>query len=473
MFQEFGYFCNMKTLIKICFLTLIALYIDPTYGQTGTSSSKADLSIRFLEAAYDGDYNTVVECIKKGVDVNVENWDGSTALMYATGIGNTQIVKLLLEKGAKPDSRPSNGFTALITASRFGFTEIAEMLLTDSAKTDLADNNNATALHYASLYNNDTIVFLLLRSGADPNLLTNDKSSPLSLAAINGSYEAAFLLIEAGANVNSQDKQGFTPLMLACQSGASDLVNLLIKNDAAVNTRNFDGFTALSLAITNKHSDIVKYLVDNGANVKESNSISLNAHSLAKLSRDTSIMKVIRKTGVKPSFFPAFRAGGYGAEFNVNSKSVMTGFFVTQYDLKFNMVYNLGFSFRPAAKKINFAIPDVGSYQFMERRYLINFDLGKNFRFNRDNDAGIHLGGRMIYSYGKYRGTNIPINGGFTVAPQTWLYINVDKFQLRFGYHYSNYGEKDLSKSHFTINLVHNIVSFKNNSFNRQLKWID
>lgn len=464
----------MKSFLKIYVLWLIALWcLGPAYGQTGTTTAKADLDFRFLEAAYDGDFKTVAECIKKGVDVNVANWDGSTALMYGTGVGNKEIIKLLLENGAKPDLRPSNGFTALIAASRLGFTEITEMLLADSAKTDLTDNNNATAIHYASLYNNDTIVFLLLRSGADPNLLTHDKTSPLSMAAINGSFEAAYLLIEAGANLNAQDRLGFTPLMLASQNGAYDIVELLIKNGADISTRNYSGFTALSLAIINKHTGIVKYLIENGANVKESNSISLNSRSLAKLSGDTSIINAIRKTSAKPSFFPAFKAGGYGAEFNINSKSVMTGIFLTQYDLKFNLVYNLGFAFRPAAKKIDFTIPDVGFYQFMERRYLFNFDLGKNFRFDPENNAGIHVGARTLYSFGKYRATNIPINGGFSIAPQSWLYVNTEKFQIRFGYHYSNYGEKDLSKSHFTINLVHNIVSFKNNSFNRQLKWIE
>jgi ankyrin repeat protein len=439
----------------------------------GQSTTITDLNIRFLQAAYDGDYSTVVDCIKKGVNVNVENWDGSTALMYATGNANKQMVKLLLEKGANPNAIPSNGFTALITASRYGFTDIAEMLLADTAKTDLTDTNKATALHYASLYNNDTIVFMLLRSGADPNLLTHDKTSPLSMAAINGSFEATYLLIEAGANLNTQDKQGFTPLMLASQNGAYDLVELLIKNGAEVNAKNFSGFSALSLAIINRQADIVNFLIASGANTKESNSISLNARSLAKHSGDTSIINVIRKNGVKASPFPAFRSGGYGAELNINSKSIITGVFMTQYDFKFNMVYNMGFSFRPSAKKINFAIPDVGSYQFMERRYMFNFDIGKNFQFNRNNDAGIHLGGRMLYSFGKYRGTNIPINGGFAIAPQSWFYFNIEKIQLRMGYHFNNYGEKYLSKSHFTINLVHNIVSFKNNSFNRQLKWIE
>lgn len=461
----------MKAFIKT-FSAIILFCLATGTAKGQSSASYSDLSVRFLEAAYEGNYSVVADCIQKGVNINVQNWDGTTALLYATALGNKQIVKLLLEKGANVNVQPNNGLTALITASQFGYTEIAEMLLADSAKTDMADNNKATALHYSSLYNNDTIVFMLLESGANPDLTTYDKASPLTLAAINGSYESAYLLIESGANPDHKDSRGFTPLMLASQNGLFEIAKLLISNGADVNLLNYDGFSALSLAIINKHADVARLLTANGANTAESNSISLNARSLAKISGDTAIINLLKKSGAKPSFFPAFKSTGYGVEFNAGS-GLLTGLFLTQYDLKFNMVYNLGFSFRPSAHKISFTIPDVGSYQFMERRYMFNFGIGKNFRFDKKNNAGIHLGGRMLYSFGKYRGTNIFINGGLTAAPQTWLYVNAEKFQIRLGYHYSHYGEKDLNSSHFTLNLIHNFSMFKNDSFNRKIKWLE
>lgn len=464
----------MKNCLK--FFLLVALSFIPQlkgYSQTGSTAYSSDLSIRLLEAASAGDYAIVADCLKKGVDVNTENWDGTTALMYATAEGYKSVVRLLLEKGAKVNAKPMNGYTALITASRFGYSEITEMLLADSADVNIADNHNATALHYASLYNNDTIVFMLLTAGADPNALTRDKESPLSLAAINNSYEAAFLLTDAGANINHRDKSGFTPLMLSSQNGSLPVVELLIERGAEVNLQNNRGFSALSLAILNRHAEISDVLLDNGANANESNSISLNARTLAEITGDSVILQQLKKAGARKNLFPAFQSMGGGTELNFSKKDFFSGFFITQHDYKYNLDYNLGFAFRPSAKTISFPIPDYGEYQFMERRQLIFFDLMKGFSVDKYGSAGVSVGARLSYTFGKYRGTEIPVNGSYNAAPQAWLFFRKNELEGRLGYHFSNYGEEELGKSHFTFTLLYNFYNFNAKHINRTLKWID
>lgn len=466
----------MNSIVKVIILC-ISLFTSVTvaFSQNNTFTYSSELTVRFLEAAANGDYPVVMECIKKGVDVNTKSWEGVTALMYATELGNKKIVQLLLEKGAQPNIQPVDGKTALITAAQFGYTEITEMLLKDSARVNLEDNNNATALHYASLYNSDTIVFMLLQAGADPNSVTKDNSSPLTLASLNGSYEAAYLLVEAGALINHQDKAGFTPLMLASQSGNPLLVQLLTDHRAQVNTYNNKGFSALSLAIINKHKEVVDILLQNGANVNENNSLSLSPRSISKMMGDTAIIKLIKKSGGRSNYFPAFKRIGAGADINFNSDDFLTGFFITQHDYKFNLDYNLGFSFRPKAIAIKSKIPDYGYYQFMERRYMFYFDLTKRFELKLDNaqSVGLNAGVRTLYTYGKYKGTNILINGGFFAAPAAWLYYQKKNFEIRFGYHYSNYGENELIKSHITLSLHYNFYNFKPQNINRKLKWIE
>jgi ankyrin repeat protein len=466
----------MNSFVKTIIL-LISLFtsVNISFSQNNTNNYSSDLSLRFLEAASYGDYSLVVECVKKGVDVNTKSWEGVTALMYATASGNKKIVQLLLDKGAQPNVQPVDGKTALITASQYGYTDIAEMLLRDSALVNIEDNNKATALHYASLYNNDTIVFMLLQAGADPNVLTNDKSSPLTLASLNGSLEAAYLLVDAGALVNHQDKAGFTPLMLASQSGNSQLVQLLLNHRADVNLYNNRGYSALSMAILNKHSDVVDILLQNGANPNETNSISLNPRAIAKITGDSAVTALIKTSGGHINYLPAFSSMGAGVEINFNANDFITGFYITQHDYKFNLDYNFGFSFRPKAIVIESPIPDVGYYQFMERRFMFHLDLTKNFRVKLNNrcSAGINLGVRGLYTYGKYKGTDILINGGFFAAPAAWLYYQKNNFEIRCGYHYSNYGENDLNKSHITIGMHYNFYNFKPQKINRKLKWIE
>lgn len=465
----------MKTYIKLLPFLISFFTGNLAYSQTGNTSYSNNIETRFLEAASNGDYPVVVDCIKKGVDINTATWDGVTALMYATSIGHRSMVKLLLDKGAKVNAQPYNGFTALITASKYGYTDIAEMLITDSADVNMSDLNKATALHYACLYNNDTIAFMLLNAGANPDKLTNDEVSPLSMAALNGSYESAYLLIDAGADVNSRDKYGFTPLMLASQNGYVPIVDLLLDNGAKVNIQNNKGYSALSFAIVNKHEDIVKILLQSGANAKELNAISMNARVLAKLSGDSAILDTIKKTKVKQNLIPAFKSFGTGLELNFNSRDLMTGVFITQRDIKFGLVYNLGFAFRPTAIRIKEVIPDFGYYQFMERRYIFNFDLAKSFTHVVDNktSVGLNIGGRMIYSFGKYRGTNIPINGGLNAAPALSLFYRSHSTETRLGYYYTNYGVKDLPYNHFSISLAYHFSEFDRKNINRKLKWID
>ncbi|NJO69486.1 MAG: hypothetical protein HC830_09585 [Bacteroidetes bacterium] len=120
-------------------------------------------------------------------------------------------------------------------------------------------------------------------------------------------------------------------------------------------------------------------------------------------------------------------------------------------------------------------IPDFGYYQFMERRYLFNFDLTKGFDMQlQDNKSiGINVGGKLLFSTGKYRGTNIQINGGFGLAPVAWMFYRNRNFETRLGYHFSNYGEKGFRKSHFTVGLLYHFHNSKALNLNRKLKWIE
>lgn len=59
-----------------------------------------------------------------------------TPLIWASGRGFTEIVRLLVEKGAKVNQEDQFGTTPLIYACRQGFNSIAEILLTHGANID-------------------------------------------------------------------------------------------------------------------------------------------------------------------------------------------------------------------------------------------------------------------------------------------------------------------------------------------------
>lgn len=75
-----------------------------------------------------------VALIKAGADVNAQNYNGATALIYATENNNEQMVKILLEAGANVKLKTKQGYDALNIAQKFGRTNIIKLLKSYEAK---------------------------------------------------------------------------------------------------------------------------------------------------------------------------------------------------------------------------------------------------------------------------------------------------------------------------------------------------
>jgi ankyrin repeat protein len=59
---------------------------------------------------------------------------GEFPLLYATGGGHVDVVKILIEYGAKVNWKNHYGRTALVTAREEGYKEIEKMLINAGAK---------------------------------------------------------------------------------------------------------------------------------------------------------------------------------------------------------------------------------------------------------------------------------------------------------------------------------------------------
>jgi ankyrin repeat protein len=77
-----------------------------------------DGSTPLLHACAKGHKKVVRELLsREGVDCNIRNHRGDTALMKAAQAGREDIVTMLLRKGAKTSEKNQDGWTALIYAS--------------------------------------------------------------------------------------------------------------------------------------------------------------------------------------------------------------------------------------------------------------------------------------------------------------------------------------------------------------------
>lgn len=182
-----------------------------------------------LIAANKDDTVTVVDLLKRGMDVNTADAAGNTLTMIAARNANLDLLDFLLKNRSNTLKRNRYGDTALMLAAYRGHAQAVRRLLDAGAAPD---NDGWTALHYA---------------------------------AFGGHGEVATLLIERGADLDPVAPNGQTPLMLAAGSGHLDVAKRLVEADADMDLEDYEGRTALTLALKNGHTAIAEYLRSEGA----------------------------------------------------------------------------------------------------------------------------------------------------------------------------------------------------------------
>ena len=92
----------------------------------------------------------ITKLIDAGVDVNIKNIGGNTALNYAIWFKNYTVVRMLIDVGADVNIKNDDGKTALIYSMCF-YRSIYTGRMPIDAGTDvnIKDNNGYTALSYA------------------------------------------------------------------------------------------------------------------------------------------------------------------------------------------------------------------------------------------------------------------------------------------------------------------------------------
>jgi ankyrin repeat protein len=230
-----------------------------------------------------------------------------TALQAAAGIGNNEVVQLLLSHGANVNAP---GETALACAARRGDVDLTQLLLFHGA-IDVApalyaagrsghnqvishivhsrmrshgivnDIVGSTALKASTLCGDFELVKTLLGCGVspDPPLTDDDYSwrTALQIAAGLGDLEIAELLIDRGADVDAPAASyGVTALQAAASENHMQLVQILLNWGANVNApASHRGATAIVAAAQGGHSEMVQFLLDCGA--------IMNMHDLTKV----------------------------------------------------------------------------------------------------------------------------------------------------------------------------------------------
>ncbi|PHT71708.1 Ankyrin repeat domain-containing protein, chloroplastic [Capsicum annuum] len=142
--------------------------------------------------------------LEEGLDIDVVDKEGQTALHHAVFGKKEAVISHLLRKGANPQVRDTNGITPLHYAVQVGAMQTVKMLIKYKVDVNVADNEGWTPLHVAIQSRNRDIAKILLVNGADKYRKNKDGKTPLDISLCYGkdfkSYDLAKLLKLVPAN---------------------------------------------------------------------------------------------------------------------------------------------------------------------------------------------------------------------------------------------------------------------------------
>lgn len=242
-----------------------------SYGKSVSELTETGGSTALIFAARVGDTDSAALLIAGGANPNETAADDTTALAIAALSGQTAVAKFLLRKDANPNA--GAGYTALAAASMRGDAELVKALLASGARTDIPLASGTT----------------VRRTGPDyalPAALRG--ATPYLISAKYGWGDVMRILAAAGADPRAALKDGTTPLMAAASADrvavhetygalpASDLraldaVKAALDLGSDVNATDSNGETALHIATARGYNSVIELLVKSGADIEAKN----------------------------------------------------------------------------------------------------------------------------------------------------------------------------------------------------------
>ncbi|KAA0056596.1 ankyrin-3 [Cucumis melo var. makuwa] len=226
-----------------------------------------------------GFQQTVTDLIKTGKRPISSNMSIFCPLILAAQTGDTEALKALIGwGGCDLDYQDDQGFTAVMFAASNGHTEAFRLLVYAGADVRLSNKSGETAITLYQLHpNHDQFEKVMLEFALDMGNRNAAGFYALHCAARHGDLDAVKFLTNKGYDVNATDSDGYTPLMLAARGGHGSMCKLLISLGARADARSTKGETALSLARKNEKSEAEEVILDelargvvlHGAHVKK------------------------------------------------------------------------------------------------------------------------------------------------------------------------------------------------------------
>ncbi len=230
------------------------------------------------------------------IDIDIKDFDGNTALMFAVKSGKSEVVDYLLKNGANVNYINNFGVSPLHLAVRKNALNLVDHLLRYGADINIEDKYNQTPLFDAIQENNAQMIRFLIDNNAYIDMQNQEGRTPLMVASFKRERQEALCeLLKFGANVNATDFNGRTGLMHAINNNNGAMMDILLKAGAMINVGDNENITPLMLCAKRGNREGLRVLISRGADVLRVDNKYRTASDYAKNYGNNSCVDILIK----------------------------------------------------------------------------------------------------------------------------------------------------------------------------------
>ncbi|MBK8150753.1 MAG: ankyrin repeat domain-containing protein [Acidobacteria bacterium] len=225
----------------------------------------------FFKALKQSEAANVKLFLQAGMDPNVRNKTGDTALTFAVLNSTVETLKILSEKADLnlKDGAERTPLYAALKNERFeNFDFLLEKGADPNSTGTVGKTKGQTVLYVAVLLNKPSTIKKLLDKGANPDQPDADGAVPISehAMATRADLEVVKMLLEKTKNINVPESDGTTVLMFVAQNtkisraDLKEMIKLFLEKGADKSLKNKEGKTALDLAKKTQNKEAIELL---------------------------------------------------------------------------------------------------------------------------------------------------------------------------------------------------------------------
>ncbi len=232
----------------------------------GANPNVKELEIPLLvKAIMVGDDEFARFLIEKNADIEAfDEKRKMTALSAAVNLKNSVLAQQLIQMGANVNAQDIDGTTPLMFAAYNGDMEMVKLLIQNGANIFDTDSDNGSLMLYAAGGGNLEIVQFLEEQGISLHNSDSRGTTPFIAAAHDNRKDVMVYLSGKGVDIDAQDEKGNTAFITAAQNNNPSALEFLAELGVDVTIKNKKGLSAFFVAIDKKNNEAMSFFQDSG-----------------------------------------------------------------------------------------------------------------------------------------------------------------------------------------------------------------